>query len=59
MLSQDNEFDDIKFQHIRTEEVRVARNACARNLRMIVANWSVNSFDSRIQMWQKWAEKGR
>ena len=25
MLSQDNEFDDIKFQHIRTEEVRVAR----------------------------------
>ena len=26
---------------------------------MIVANWSVNSFDNRIQTWQKWAEKGR
>ena len=59
MLSQDNEFDDIKFQHIRTEGVRVARNVRARNLRMIVANWSVNSFDSRIQTWQKCAEEGR
>ena len=47
------------FPHIRTR-VRVARNARARNLLgKTVANWCVNSFDSRIQTWQKWAEEGR
>ena len=58
ILSQDNEFEDINF-HTFAQGVRVTRNARARNLRMIVANWSVNSFDSRIQTWQKWAEEGR
>ena len=58
MLSQDNKFKDINF-HTFAQGVRVMRNARARNLRMIVANWIVNSFDSRIQTWQKWAEEGR
>ena len=58
MLSQDNEFKDINF-HTFAQGVCVTRNARTRNLRMIVANWSVNSFDSWIQTWQKWAEEGR
>ena len=56
MLSQDNEFKDINF-HTFAQGVRVTRNARARNLRMIVANWSVNSFDSRIKTWQEWRKR--
>ena len=58
VISQDNKLEDINF-HTFAQGVHVTWNAQARNLRMIVANWSVNSFDSRIQTWQKWAEEGR
>ena len=58
MLSQDNKYEDINI-HTFPQGVHVMQNARARNLRMIVANLSVDSFDSRIQTWQKWAEEGR
>ena len=56
MLSQDNKFKDINI-HTFAQGVRAMRNARARNLRMIVANWSVNSFDSRIKTWQEWRKR--
>ena len=58
MLSQENKYEDINI-HTFAQGGHVMQNARARNLRMIVANWSVDSFDSRIQTWQKWAEEGR